>query len=199
MKGERVAALVLMTDPPRRARAEDALAREISKRGVTGVPMHQILPDTIGKGDEEAARAALEAANVKGVIAMRPRRAKKEVVTPPSTYSMPMYMGFWGGYYGYGWDTTTWAAADGPYRASHGPQQVDPYQSAYMDQVVVDPGGVEITDVIRVEIVIYSLKQNQLVWVGESETVDPADVDSFVEELAEGTAEELQRLWLIPG
>ena len=51
---------------------------------------------------------------------------------------------------------------------------------------------------VRVEIVIYSFKQNQLVWVGETESVDPGDVDRFVEELAEGTAEELQRLWLVP-
>jgi hypothetical protein len=70
---------------------------------------------------------------------------------------------------------------------------------ANADQTVVDPGGVEIYDVIRVEIVIYSLKQNQLVWAGESETVDPSDVESFVEELTEGTAEQLRQQWLIPG
>ena len=131
---------------------------------------------------------------------MRPRRAKKEVVTPPSTYNMPMYSGFWGGYYPYCWGPTTWSAADGPYRASHGVQTVDPYVAyANADQTVVDPGGVEIYDVIRVEIVIYSLKQNQLVWAGESETVDPSDVESFVEELTEGTAEQLRQQWLIPG
>jgi hypothetical protein len=203
MRGERVAALVMLTDPDKRAHAEDALAREITKRGAQGLPMHRLLPEKV-IADEVSARAAVEQSGVKGVVAMRPRRAQKTVVTPPSTYSMPIYSGFWGGYYGYypysyygstGWGSNTWSAADGPDRTTHGPQTVDPYAN----QTVYDPGHVDVYDVIRVEIVIYSLKQNQLVWAGESETVDPAGVDAFVEELVEGTAEELKRQWLIPG
>src|SRR5262245_1850215 len=65
LKGERVAALVLLDDPPTRARAEDALAREISKRGALGVPMHVVLPNA-GAGNEAEAREAVERANVKG-------------------------------------------------------------------------------------------------------------------------------------
>jgi hypothetical protein len=199
MRGERVAALVMLGDPEKRAHAEDALAREITKRGAQGVAMHRLLPDKV-IADEESARAAVERAGVKGVVAMRPRRAQKAVVTPASTYSLPMYTGFWGGYYPYsygttGWGSNTWSAADGPERTTHGPQTVDPYAN----QTVHVPGHVDVYDVIRVEIVIYSLKQNQLVWAGESETVDPAGVDAFVEELVEGTAEELKRQWLIPG
>lgn len=195
LKGERVAALVMLANSDIRGRAEDALAREITKRGAQGIPMHQLLPDAAVATEAEM-RAAVEQAGVRGVIAMRPRRAQKTVVTPPSTYSMPMYTGFWGGYYPYVWDTTTWAAADGPYRTTHGPQTVDPYFN--YDQTVHDPGHVDVYDVVRVEIVIYSFKQNQLVWAGETESVDPGDVDAFVEELAEGTAAELQRLWLVP-
>ena len=199
MRGERVAALVMLADPEKRAHAEDALAREITKRGAVGVAMHRILPDAV-IADEQSARTAVEQAGVKGVVAMRPRRAQKTVVTPPSTYTLPMYSGFWGGYYPYsygtaGWGSNTWAAADGPDRTTHGPQTVDPYYNP----TVYDPGHVDIYDVIRVEIVIYSLKQNQLVWAGESETVDPDGVDAFVEELVEGTAEQLRIQWLIPG
>ena len=199
MRGERVAALVILSDPAKRAHAEDALAREITERGAQGVAMHRLLPDKVIT-DEVSARAAVEQAGVKGVVAMRPRRAQKTVVTPPSTYTMPMYSGFWGGYYPYsygtaGWGSNTWSAADGPDRTTHGPQTVDPYAH----QTVYDPGLVDVYDVIRVEIVIYSLKQNQLVWAGESETVDPEGLNAFVEELVEGTAEELKRQWLIPG
>ena len=67
----------------------------------------------------------------------------------------------------------------------------DPYAT-------VTIGHVDVYDVVRVEIVIYSFKQNQLVWAGETESVDPGDVDEFVQDLAEGTAAELQRLWLVP-
>jgi hypothetical protein len=198
MKGERVAALVMLDAPPKRAHAEDALAREITKRGVQGLAMYRLVPNA-AVNDEASVRAAVEQAGVKGVIAMRPTRAQKTVVTPPSTYSMPMYNGFWGGYYPYsygtaGWGSNTWSAADGPDRTTHGPQTVDPYAN----QTIYDPGHVDIYDVVRVEIVIYSLKQNQLVWAGESETVEPEGVDAFVEELVEGTAEQLKIQWLIP-
>ena len=97
LKGERVAALVMLANSDIRGRAEDALAREITMRGAQGIPMHQLLPDAAVATEAEM-RAAVEQAGVRGVIAMRPRRAQKTVVTPPSTYSMPMYTGFWGGY-----------------------------------------------------------------------------------------------------
>src|SRR5688572_3358625 len=179
LKGERVAALILMYDRARRARAEDTLAREITKRGAVGVPMHQLLPDA-QVADEETARAAIQQAGVRGVVVMRPRKAQKKVVTPPATYSMPIYYGFWGGYYPYGWGNV-WGAPDGPERTTHGPQEVNPY----MNQVAYDPGHVDVYDVIRVEVLIYSLAQNRLVWVGEAETDNPGTIDGFVENLVE--------------
>jgi hypothetical protein len=192
MKGEHVAAVVLMYDQPIRQRAELALAREITERGALGVAMFQLLPNA-EPDDEKAARAAFEQANVQGVVVMRPRKAQRRVVTPPSTYSMPTYYGYWGGYYSYGWNNM-WGAPDGPDRTTHGPQEANPYTGG----TVYDPGHTEVYDVIRVEILIYSLKQNQLVWVGEAETTDPGTVDAFIEDLVEGTADELKRFYLVP-
>jgi hypothetical protein len=84
-----------------------------------------------------------------------------------TTYAGPSYAGFYGGYYGYGWGA--------------------PY------------GGTEIrTDtIVSVETLVYSLKQNKLVWGGQSETTNPSQVDNFVRELANATAEELQKQGLI--
>ena len=100
--GQKVAAIVMMKDiAPRRA-AEDALARELTTRGVTGVPMYSILPE--GSPDNEAAaRAALEKAGVAGAVVMRPVGKDKEIVATPSMYMGPMYGGYYGGYYGAGW------------------------------------------------------------------------------------------------
>ena len=139
--------------------------------------------------DEAEARAALRRAQVKGAIVMRPHRAQREVVTPPSTYSTPIYNAYWGAYYPYGWNSS-YADPVNPYRTSYGPQQ------SYTVDVQV-PGRVETYDVVRVEVLIYSFKQNRLVWAGEAETSDPGKVQSFVEELAGLTAEELDRLWLL--
>jgi hypothetical protein len=192
MKGEPVAAVVLMYDQPIRQRAESALARGITERGARGLAMYQLLPNA-EPDDEDAARAAFERAGVQGVVVMRPRKAQRTVVTPPSTYSLPTYYGYWGGYYSYGWNNV-WGAPDGPDRVTHGPQEANPYSGG----VVHDPGRTDVYDVIRVEILIYSLKQNQLVWAGEAETTEPGTVDAFIEDLVEGTADELKRFYLVP-
>ncbi len=193
LKGEKVAAVVLVDNMGLRKAAENALARELDKRGAHGLPMYNILPNAT-KDDEAAVRAAFESLGIKGVVVMRPRRVKKETEIPPQKYySAPMYLGYWGGYYPYGWDNT-WSDPISSDRVTHGAQPVMPYA----DAVSVSPGYTQVEEVVRVEILIYSLKQNQLVWVGEAETKDPAKLEDFVTELADGTAEELRRLWLVP-
>ncbi|MET0213639.1 MAG: hypothetical protein ABW292_11580 [Vicinamibacterales bacterium] len=84
-----------------------------------------------------------------------------------TTYAGPGYSGFWGGYYGYGWGA--------------------PY------------GGTEIrTDtIVSVETLIYSLKQNKLVWGGQSQTTNPSNIDNFVREVATAAAKELRNQGLI--
>ena len=94
LKGDRVAAVVMMQDQDVRRVAEDTLASEITKHGAQGVAMYTILPSS-SAADEAEARAALERAQVKGAIVMRPHRAQKEIVTPPSTYSTPVFIAYW--------------------------------------------------------------------------------------------------------
>ena len=78
-----------------------------------------------------------------------------------------MYGGYWGGYYGYGWG------------------------GAY--------GGTEIrTDtIVIVETLVYSLKQNKLVWAGQSKTTNPSKIDAFVKEVAAGAGKEMRKLGLL--
>jgi hypothetical protein len=44
---------------------------------------------------------------------------------------------------------------------------------------------------------VYSLRQNKLVWAGQSRTTNPRDVDAFVRKLAAATAKELQKQGLL--
>jgi len=47
-------------------------------------------------------------------------------------------------------------------------------------------------EVVQVEVMVYSLKQNLLVWAGVSETNDPGSkVEDFVVQLAAATVKEL--------
>lgn len=99
---------------------------------------------------------------------MRPVAREKEVSSTPSMYMGPMYGGYWGGYYGYGWGGA-WG------------------------------GGTQTrTDtIVTVETLVYSLKQNKLVWAGESKTTNPSKVETFIEELAAGAAKETKKLGLL--
>jgi hypothetical protein len=189
MKGEPMAAVVMMTDDATRRNAEDVLAREITHYGARGIPMYQIMPGP-ALGNEAAARAAVEQAGVKGVVVMRPMGTKTKTETQ-QTYSSPSYSGYWGGYYPYGW-----GSAWGPsLNTFHNPVNAAP------TPYVTAPGSVETTktttEVVEVEVLVYSLKQNVLVWAGKSESTEPGKVDEFVTRLAAEVVKELRNTRLL--
>jgi hypothetical protein len=171
VRGSKVAAVVMMNNEASRRVAEDKLAQEISARGAVGVPMYVLYPDAKPSSEPEA-RAALEKAGVLGVVVMRPVSVDKEVVSTPVTYSEPIYRGYWGGYYGAGWGTpwgSTWSG-----------------------------GEIQTNTIVRVETLVYSLKQNKLVWGGESQLVNPSSIDKTIDRLATAAAMELHKQGLIP-
>jgi len=119
--------------------------------------------------DEAKAKAAIEKSGAAAVVVMRPVAKEKEISsTPSSMYMGPMYGGYWGGYYGYGWGGA-WG------------------------------GGVDIrTDtIVVVETLVYSMKQNKLVWAGQSRTTNPSKVDAFVKEVAAGAGKEMKKAGLL--
>jgi hypothetical protein len=50
---------------------------------------------------------------------------------------------------------------------------------------------------VVVETRVYSLKQNKLVWGGQSKTTNPKNVDALVRKLAAAAAKELKDLGLV--
>ena len=116
-----------------------------------------------GVRDEALAKAAFEKSGAVGVVVMRPLAAEEELSVSASVYTGPYYGGWWGGYWGYGWGY--------PYSAS----------------------TVQTDTVIIVEILVYSLKHNKLVWSGRSKTTNPSNVASFVKELVSSAAWEMNK------
>lgn len=171
--GSKVAAVVMINDRSTRRTAEDTLAAEITRRGAQGVPMYSLQDDDAKPTAEAETRAALEKAGAEGLVVMRPVRRDKDVtVTPVTTYS-PMYGAYWGGYYGYGWN------------------------SPWMGGPVTMGNDVRVDDVVYVETLVYSLKQNKLIWSGQSKTTNPPNIDKFVLMLADEVSAELNKAGLI--
>ncbi len=184
LRGEPVAAVVMMQNEITRRSAEDVLAREITHYGAKGIPMYTLFAGKAEEGNEAAARAAIEGAGVKGIVVMRPKGKRTKTETHQSSYYDPMYSGYWGGYYGYGWGAP-WSYAH--YGLPTGPMP-------HYGGVSTGTGTTTTTtttEVVVVEVLVYSLKQNMLVWAGESESTPPEKVDEFVTQVSAETAREL--------
>jgi hypothetical protein len=118
--------------------------------------------------DEAQAKAAFEKAGIAGVVVMRPVGTTQEISSTTSMYAGPMYAGYWGGgYYGYGWG--------GAYGATE----------------------IRTDTIVSIETLVYSMKQNKLVWAGQSKTTNPSQVDGLVKEIVRAAAEEMRKEGLL--
>jgi hypothetical protein len=210
-RGQPVVAVVMTENLSVRRNAEDVMAREITHYGAKGLPMYTLMADSPVE-NEKAAKAAVEKAGVTGVVVLRPMGMKTTSET--HTYSSPMYGSYWGGYYGHGWGgmggygmggygmggygygMSTWGAIP-DYGSPHGavPTAAPVY---YGGMPSTTQTYTTTTKVLQVEVVIFSLKQNSLVFAGVSETSEPGKkVDEFVMQLAAATIKELGAQGLI--
>ena len=159
--GEKIIAFVVSTNQASRRAAEDALARELTRRGAVGVAAYTVLGDVDLKS-EGRIKEAFEQSGAAGVVVLRPVGKEKEVYSTPALYTGP-YGTLWGGYYPGAWS---------------GPQ-------VHTDTIVI------------VETLVYSLRQNKLVWAGESRTTNPSNMDAFIAELAVEAAAAMKKQGVI--
>lgn len=102
--GKKVAALVVHPDASVRMQAEDALAADLTKRGMTGVAAHTFIGDDILR-DKEKAKAAIKDSGAEGVVVLRLVGVEEttQYVDPfEDNYS---HYGSMMSYYDYGWNT----------------------------------------------------------------------------------------------
>lgn len=97
--GQKIAALVIDKDDSLRVAGEEALVRELTARGIQGVPSYRMMPKELAQ-DPEQARAWYEKAGVHGVVAMRVIDDERRKTVVPSTFASGYYSTLWG-YYGY--------------------------------------------------------------------------------------------------
>ena len=164
-QGQKIIAIVMSKNEGTRRASEDALAREITARGAVGVPLYSITPAG-AVTDEAMARAAVEKEGAIGVVVLRPVAQQDKVYTTPVTYAGPGYSSFWGGYWGYGWGAP-WGTVTG--------------------------GDIRTDFIIIIETLVYSVKQNKLLWVGQSKTTNPDNVDKLVNDIVSAVVVEMKK------
>ena len=113
--------------------------------------------------DREKALAAIQGSGAAAVFTLRPVAVNKQQTYVPPTYMGPGPYGAWGPYYSYGWN------------------------AAY------SPGYVVTDTVVRVEMLVYDLRQGKLLWAAQSDTTNPGELDSFIVELVKQAAAQMAR------
>jgi hypothetical protein len=99
--GRKVVAVIITQDDSLRVAGEEALARELGNRGMTGLASYRIIPKEEVR-DPDKAKGWFERSGVEGVVALRPVSSKTERSYSADIWTTPAYSSLWG-YYNYGW------------------------------------------------------------------------------------------------
>jgi hypothetical protein len=118
--------------------------------------------------DPEASKAKLEQLGFAGAVVMRVVGTETELTYEPGIWTRPYYRHFWGGYWAWGWGR------------------------------VWEPGYLRADKVVRVETLVYSLEQDQLVWAGVSRTMNPDRIDDLIADLAKAVTSQMEKDGLLP-
>jgi hypothetical protein len=103
--GRKIVGLIVSDDMPLRQSTEEALARELTARGVKGIPAYQMIPKEEVR-DKDRAKAWFERTETAGVVIMRLVDMNKQTrPTVVAWESAPYYGSLWG-YYPYAWGAT---------------------------------------------------------------------------------------------
>ena len=165
--GDLVIAMVMSKEETTRRTGEDLLGEELRQRGLRPIPSFTLIP-TDQVDNKEKAAAAIQDAGAAALVAMRPIAVNKQQTFVPPTYAGPGGpYGGWGPYYGYGWG------------------------AAY------SPGYVVTDTIVRVETLVFDLKQNKLVWAGQSETTNPDNLGQFMRDLVKAVGADMRKKGLI--
>src|SRR5262245_8235742 len=103
--GKKVIGLVVANDMPLRMSTEEALARELTAKGVDGVAAYRVIPAEQVR-DASTARGWFERAGAAGVVVMRLIDLTKETMPSVMVWQSGTYYGSFWSYYPYAWGAT---------------------------------------------------------------------------------------------
>ena len=171
--GEKIIAMVISQNEATRRGAEAALAAELSRNGAQGIPAYNVIPDDAVQ-DQNKAKPYIEKSGARYAVVMRATGKDKEISSTPTMGGYGMYGpgwggygGFYGGFYGYGWGA--------PYGGS----------------------TIQTDTIVHVETLVYDLKTDEMIWAGQSSTVNPSKAESMIKELVDEAGKEMRKQGLL--
>lgn len=154
-----------------RAAVESAMVKRLYKKDIPAVASLSLFPPKIQDApvSEEVMIRELKSKNIDAVLVVSLLRIKKEQKSVPArTYTEPAY----GGLYPY---DPMYPYYDMPFYGY--------YSTAY--RTVHKPGYTVETEKVYLESNFYSVKNKELVWTAQSESVDPGHISEFAAQYSE--------------
>ena len=62
---------------------------------------------------------------------------------------------------------------------------------------VYTPGYQKSETIVSIEILVYSIERDELMWAGMSESINPKDVRKFVKELVDSAGKEMRKAGIV--
>jgi hypothetical protein len=117
--------------------------------------------------DTEKAKAFLKKAGITGAVLVRVVGKEVQTSYTGGMWYAAPYYPTFWGYWNYGWAT------------------------------VYNPGYLTTDTIVSVEVLIYSVERDTLIWAGRSETTNPKEIRKFVKDLVASAAKKLRKEGLI--
>ncbi len=166
-EGKKVVALVMTDDDSLRMSAEEALVRVLAGRKIQADAAWRVIPREELRNKDQA-KSWFEKGNVEGVVVLRPIRLERKTTEYAPQWITSYTNSFWG-YYGYGWAAAT----------------------------TFSPGG-KVTDTyVAVEVAVYNVRKDTLLFGAVSEAENPKNMDAYMKDLVGDAVEQLKKASLI--
>jgi hypothetical protein len=148
---------------------EDTFAKALAEKGTSAQASWGLLPQST-RLTEEQIRGAVEGGSFDGVLVSRLMSVdQNQEYVPPSSYTVPTtYYGY--GYYGY-------------------------YGSSFA--TVHEPGYFKTNTTFRMETNLYSVATSDLVWSGQSQTLNPESLTDVIDSMTTAVAKKLKEEKLV--
>lgn len=162
---EKVLVVGVMKDDIKRRYYEDEFVKKIKAGGRHAVTSYTLMPDLKEIDDKEELVAIVKKAGADSVLITTLKAVKKEEreVAPRVDYVPTMGMGYGGMGMGY--------------RGYYGG-----YYNSY--QTVYSPGYTTVDTVVQLETRVYALPTEDLVWAGNTESMNASSADKIISETA---------------
>ncbi len=167
---EKILVLGVFKNDLNRRLYEDAVVKALEKENRVGITGYSLMPNTSDYDEKEEIVAAVGKAGADAVMLATLVGVKKEEKYMPPTVTYQPSMGFSHGMYNY-------------------------YAVSY--DRVVDPGYTVTNTIVKLEITVFSVKTEKMIWAGATRSFNPKSEEKLVKETAELITKDMKKVGLL--